>query len=190
MQKILSLVLIVLLIAIVGCKKDSTSNPTNPNTPASNLYGSGSLSFTAGSLGNFSFSGSWTGASVGSSGTAVEALTGKNGSDYSAIIYTYTWHSSTNWDNALLDLENTGSQITTGTYTIGNGFAFMFTKGSTSATDFSNEYILTSGSCQVTSYSSSGMNGTFSGTAIKYSDQTTVTITNGTFNVTFGTTTM
>ena len=57
MQKILSCVLIVLLVAIVGCKKDSSSNPINPNTPAGNLYGSGSISFTAGSLGNLSFSG-------------------------------------------------------------------------------------------------------------------------------------
>jgi hypothetical protein len=195
MQKVLSFVLIALLVVFFGCKKDesSSSNPTSPNNTTSNLLGSGSLSFTAGSLGSFSFSGSWTGASVGSSGTAVEALTGKSGSDYGAIIYAYTWHSSTNWDNAMLDLANTGTPITTGTYVPGannNELAFTFTKGSTSSTDFSNEYILTSGSCQLTSYSSSGMKGTFSGTAMRVSDQTTVSVTNGSFNVTFGTTQM
>ncbi|MGD0590503.1 MAG: hypothetical protein ABSA44_06845 [Bacteroidota bacterium] len=190
MQKILSLVLIVLLVTFAGCKKDSSSSPTNPITPASNLYGSGSLSFTAGSLGNLSFSGSWTGASVGSTGTAVEALTGKSGSDYGAIIYGYTWHSSTSWDNAMVDIATTGTPITTGTYTTNDGLTFLFTKGSTSNTDYSNEYMLTTGSCQLTSYSSSGMKGTFSGTATKLSDQTTVSITTGSFDVTFGTTGM
>jgi hypothetical protein len=189
MQKILSLVLIVLLVTIVGCKKDS-SNPTNPNTPASNLFGSGSLSFTADSLGTFSFSGSWTGASVGSSGTAVEALTGRSSTDYAAIIIAYRWHSSTNWDNAVLGL-TTANPITTGTYTTSNGLTFYFTKGGTSAGgNSSNMFILTSGSCQVTSYSSSGMKGTISGTAIRATDQATVTITNASFDVTFGTQTM
>ena len=193
MQKFLSLVLIVLLAVFIGCKKDESSSPTSSNNPASTVLGSGSISFTAGSLGSFSFSGNWTGASVGSSGTAVEALTGKNGADYGALIYGYTWHSSTNWDNAFLDLANTGAPITTGTFVVGannNELTFTFTKGSTSAADFSNEYILTSGSCQLTSYSSSGMKGTFSGTAIRVSDQTAVSVTNGSFDVTFGTTPM
>jgi len=43
-----------MLIAIVGCKKDdSSSSPTSSNntTTTSHLLGSGSISFTAGSLG-------------------------------------------------------------------------------------------------------------------------------------------
>ena len=171
MQKILSCVLIVLLVAIVGCKKDSSSNPINPNTPAGNLYGSGSISFTAGSLGNLSFSGSWAVTSSGNTGNSV--------------VIGNTWHSSSNWDMVTLLLWTNG----TGTDTVGitdNGFSFTFLKGGTSSTDISNEYTLTSGTCHVTSFSSTGMQGTFSGTAAK-SDQSTVTITNGTFNVTFGT---
>jgi len=190
MQKIFSLVLIVLLVAIVGCKKESSSNPTNPNTPASNLYGSGSISFTADSLGNFNFSGTWTGASVGTSGTAVESLKGQSGSTYAAIINAYTWHSSTNWDHAMLEITSDGTPITTSTYTAGDGLTFTFTKGGTSAASGSNVFVLSGGSCQVTSYSSSGMKGTISGTATRYSDNATVSITNGTFDVTFGTYTM
>jgi hypothetical protein len=154
------------------------------------MYGSGSISFHADSIGNFSFSGAWTGASVGTSGAAVEAITGKSGSTYAAFIYAYTWHSSTNWDYVILEITNDGTPITTGTYTAGNGLTFMLSKGATSATGGSNMFILESGSCQITSYSSSGMKGTISGTATRPSDQATVSITNGTFDVTFGTYTL
>ncbi len=141
---LLTCAVLCMSLFFVSCKKSSgsstSSNNPGGNNPGSNLYGSGSLSFTAGSLGNLSFSGSWTGVSVGSSGTAVEALTGTSGSDHAAIIYAYDWHSSNNWDNAMLDLTSS-TAIAPGTYTTNTGLLFFFTKGSTSATDNSNEYL-------------------------------------------------
>jgi hypothetical protein len=186
MKYFITVVIIAILIGSTGCSDDKSSNPTNPNNPASNIYGSGSISFNADSIGNFSFSGSWTGAAVGTSGTAVEALTGKSGSTYAAIIYAHTWHSSNNWDNVILEITKDGTPITTGTYTATNGLTFMFTKGATSTSGGSNMFILDNGSCQITSYSSTGMKGTISGTATRPTDQATISITNGTFDVTFG----
>ena len=184
MQKVMSLFLIAMLIAIVGCKKDdSSSSPTSSNntTTTSHLLGSGSISFTAGSLGSLSFSGSWAGTSSGSSGTGVEALTGSS----ATYVAGYTWHSSSNWDIATLLLWTNGTGTRTNS-SIASDFSFTFVKGGTSATDQSNSYSLTLGTCNVTNFSSSGMQGTFSGTATN-SQNNTVSVTNGSFNVTFGT---
>ncbi|MGD0037448.1 MAG: hypothetical protein ABSC53_09175 [Bacteroidota bacterium] len=97
----------------------------------------------------------------------------------------YTWHSSSNWDITTLVLWTNG----TGTYTnssSASGFSFTFVKGGTSSTDYSNTYTLSIGTCHVTSFSSSGMQGTFSGTATN-SQNSTISVTNGSFNVTFET---
>ncbi len=192
MKKSLVTVLIMLMclsLLSISCKKDSSDdNPAGPDNPASSVYGSGSISFTAGALGTISMSGAWNGQSSGTSGSAVEALTGQSGNDYGAVIYGYAWSSSNKWNNIWLSVGNTGSAITTGTYTVGadqKELIFMFSLDGTSQTDMSNSYYFTSGTCNVTSYSTSGMQGTFSGTASN--GTSTVNVTNGTFNVKFGT---
>jgi hypothetical protein len=188
MKYFIIVVIIVLLIGSTGCSDDK-SNPANQNNPINNLYGSGSLSFNADSIGNFSFSGSWTGAATGSTGVAVAAWTGQTSpsSDYEAIIYARTMHSTTNFDYASLVI-SVSTPITSGsTYTFGNGLTFMFAKGESSMTSGSNMFVLINGTCQVTSYSASGMQGTITGTAMRSADQAMVSITNGSFNVTFGT---
>ena len=179
--------LLCMSLFMVSCKK-SSSNPTNPG---SNLLGSGSLSFTGGTLGSFGFSGAWTGSASTGSGGAVEALTGVQDLVYGAIVYGYYWHSTTNWDLAWLYVANQGSALTPGTYTLGatnKGFQFWFEKGANSSSvNDSLEYILMSGTCTVTSYSSTGMKGTFSGTAVNLVNTTsTINVTNGSFDVTFG----
>lgn len=180
--------LLCMSLFIVSCKK-SSSNPTNPG---SDVLGSGSLSFSADTAGTFNFSGAWTGSASTGSGSAVEALTGVSDSVYGGVVYGYYWHTSTNWDLAWVYVGNKGSAITPGTYTVdgtNKEFQFWFEKGATSAAvNASNEYVLVSGTCTVTSYSSSGMKGTFSGTAVNtLHTTTTISVTNGSFNVTFGT---
>jgi hypothetical protein len=186
MKYIITIVIAVMLIGLTGCSDDKSSNPTDSNNPASNLYGSGTLAFTADSIGNFSYSGSFI-STTAATGTGVAAWTGKPSttSDYEAIIYARKANSTTSTDYASLVISNQAA-ITTGTYTSpGGGLTFMFEKG-----EASNVFVLTIGTCQITTYSASGMKGTFSGTAIRSSDGATVPITNGTFDVTFGTVSM
>jgi hypothetical protein len=181
------IVSVVLVFMMTSCKKSSSDNPTGPNNPASTVMGSGSISLTTSTLGNFSANGTWTGSASGSSGSAVAAFTGQDGSDYGAIIYGYIWRSATDWDNVWLIIATTGTPISTGSYTIGGDreFTLLVSKGTSSAGDISNGYYMTSGTCTITSYSSTGMQGTFSGTATRGTE--TTSITNGSFNVTFGT---
>jgi hypothetical protein len=180
---------IILIVFVVSCKKSESFTNSNPTTSD---MGSGSISFNTSTKGNISMNGAWTGSAVGSSGTAVAAVTGHDGADYGAIIYGYAWHSSTNWDYVWLDIATTGGPLTTGTYSVGadnKELAFEFSKGGSSPTDASNVYYLMSGSCNLTNYSSTGMKGTFSGTAVHYNatgTEDSTFVTNGSFDVTFG----
>jgi hypothetical protein len=181
------LISVALVLLMASCKKSDSGNPAGPDNPASTLLGSGSISLTTSTLGNFSINGAWTGSASGGSGSAVAAFTGQDGSDYGAIIYGYVWRSTTDWDNVWLIIATTGTPISTGSYTIGGDreFTVLVSKGTSSAGDMSNGYYMTSGTCTLTSYSSTGMQGTFSGTAERGTE--TTSITNGSFNVTFGT---
>ncbi len=190
---------IALVMLMASCKKsDSGSDTTGPNNPNTGSYGSGSLSFNTNSstAGNsWNISGSFNPTSTGQTGSGV--MSWYDASSNVAWVYAFLWRSSNDWDYAILELERTPSsnKVGTGTYSFASGTdntaMLIFIKGASSQTSTNgNYYMLESGTANITSYSSTGMKGNFSGTGMGISGSasgTPVQVSAGSFDVTFGT---
>ncbi len=183
---------VALVLLMASCKK-SDSNPTNSNNPPGANYGGGSLSFNtnSSSVGNFNLSGSFNPTSYGSSGSGV--MCWYESSANTAIVYGYVWRSSSDWDLVILEFNRpTGTALGTGSYSFSNQSAtLIFIKGANGmSASNGNEYVLDEGTANMTSYSSTGMKGNFSGTGVGVTGAVVgqaIQVTNGSFDVTFGT---
>jgi hypothetical protein len=189
------MVSVVLVFMMTSCKKSSSSsdNPTGPDDTISKLYGSGSISFNTNStvIGNYSMSGSFNPTGAGASGSGIMCYYVANSN--SAWIYGYKWTSSTNWDWSIITIYR-ASGLGTGSYSFAdNDASISIMKGATSMSGYDGtNYVLDAGTANVTSFSSTGMQGNFSGTGVGVTSDVLglpIQLTNGSFNVTFGTAT-
>jgi hypothetical protein len=185
------LVSLALVLVMSSCKKDSSDNPAGPDNPAAALYGSGSISFNTNStvMGNYSMSGSFNPGSYGTSGSGIMCYYDANSN--SAWIYAYKWTSSSNWDWTVFTVHRT-SALGTGSYSFAdNGASLSIVKGASGmGSSNGTYYVIDEGTANVTAFSSTGMRGNFSGTGVGISDDVygqPIQLTNGSFDVTFGT---
>lgn len=187
------MIMSIALVVLMGSCKKSSSNPTSSNNPPGTNYGGGTLSFNtnSSSAGNYSISGSFNPASYGTSGSGV--MSWYDSSSNGAWAYGYVWHSSSNWDLAILEFTRpAGTAMGTGSYNFADETAtLIFVKGATGEAGSGGDYYgLNQGTGNITSYSSTGMKGNFSGSGIQVSGSAVgaaVQVTNGSFDVTFGT---
>jgi hypothetical protein len=187
------LVSVALVLLMASCKKSDSGNPAGPDNPATGLYGSGSVSFNTNStvVGNYNISGSFDPTSYGSSGSGVWCwhYTSQN----TVGLYGYVWRSSTDWDYIFLSFSKpTANPLGTGTYNFSeNEVSMIIVKGATSiGGSDGSDFAVDAGTANITSFSSTGMKGNFSGTGVGYTAAvmgTEIQITNGSFDVTFGT---
>jgi hypothetical protein len=186
------MVCMALVVLMASCKKSDSGNPAGPDNPVTGAYGTGSISFYTNSsvIGNYSLSGSFNPTGYGTSGTGLMCY--YDVSSNSAWIYAYKWTSSTNWDWTVLSFNRTTS-LGTGTYSFAENEAMLsIIKGASgmSSSD-GTHYIIDEGTANMTSFSTTGMKGNFGGTGLGVSDNVLglpIQLTNGSFDVTFGTT--
>ena len=185
------IVVMVFVLTLSSCKKDE-GNPAGPNNPIAELYGSGSVSFNTNSsiVGNYNISGAFNPTSYGSNGSGVWCW--HDAGSNTAGIYGYIWRSSSDWDQVVISVYKSSGALTTGTYDFTEQEASVsIVKGASGmGSADGSRFVFDAGTLTITSITSTGMKGNFSGTGIGYSSDvmgTPIQVTNGSFDVTFGT---
>ncbi len=180
----------LLAILMLSCNKDATNPLDTGDGPTSGDYGSGTLTFNTNKVGNFASTGTWSGSAGQGVGSGIWAYI----EPQSQVVWIYglKWRSQSDWDVALLELTNSGAAPTTGSYSFqGSGAknaTLSFATNVSSFTDYTQGYMLTGGLCNITSLSSTGLRGNFSGTGVHTTDSgKSIAVTNGVVEVTFGT---
>ncbi len=120
--------------------------------------------------------------------TYAEARPAHIGMFYSLMIEGFKMNSSTSYDDVTIEISDT-SAIVAKTYALVSSayqtvqITFNLGFNPTDPSHGQNECVLTSGTVTITSITSTNCKGTFSGTGTRTGDGSSVTLTNGTFDV-------
>jgi hypothetical protein len=166
------------IVTLSSCKKDE-SNPMAPPDDAS--IPDHSLSFTS-DRGDFSANGVW------SDSATSDSMVGGWREQSSGIDYLYLigikFNTPVNIDLTVLWFQRSG-KIVTGTYGFPSLVSLAYVPGiAPTDTDYTSKgYVMTSGFATLSTFTSSNARGRFSGSGIKASDFSPMSVSNGMFNV-------
>lgn len=183
-QRAVLLFTLAIGIATVGCDSED-SNPQTPRNNTGLFKTAGTFSFTS-DRGNFSANGIFdtTFATLNAAG----AFQYTSGNLRFVIVFAYDLTSQTTQKIVFAGVADTLNAIATGSYpfTVNEtpkAAFFGYIPNAADTSSFGAFYILTSGSMNVGSISSTSMSGTFSGNGFNVTDTTSaITVTNGTYN--------
>lgn len=180
--------LLVLSFAVgltaIGCDSED-NNPQTPGNKTGLFKTAGTFSFSS-NIGNFSANGIFDTTFATLNAAGAFQYTSRNVNFIVVVAYDMT--SATNKKIVFSGVADTLNAIATGSYPYiveeASKFAFFgYLPNAGDTSSLGAMYVLTSGSMNVSSLSSTSISGTFSGNGMNVVDTTrTITVTNGTFN--------